>query len=498
MLRRGGGAAMAHPAKSAAPLNTPHEVHMAQTFDVVVVGAGPAGYIAAIRCAQLGMKTACIEGWKNPKGADALGGTCLNVGCIPSKALLESSENYERVTHKFDAHGISISGAKMDVAKMVARKDGIVSKMTQGIEYLFKKNKITWLKGWGKLASRDAAWKLEVTSDAGAETVEAKYVIIATGSKARHLPDVPVDNKVVCDNIGALEFTEVPERLGVIGLELGSVWRRLGSKVTILEALPGFLAAADEQVSKAAWKVFTQGQGLDIQLSCKIGKITTGKKGVSVEYTAADGSAKKLDCDKLVVSIGRIPCSDGLGAENVGLKLDARGFVEVDDHCRSNLPNLFAIGDVVRGPMLAHKGEEEGVMVAELIAGQKPHIDYNTIPWVIYTSPEIAWVGKNEQQLKAAGIPYRIGQFPFAANGRALGQDEPDGFVKMLAHEKTDEILGVHIINTHASELIAEAVVAMEFRASSEDIARIVHAHPSLSEVMHEAALAVDKRALNM
>jgi dihydrolipoamide dehydrogenase len=475
---------------------------MAHSYDVVVIGAGPAGYIAAIRCAQLGMKTACVEEWKTPAGEGALGGTCLNVGCIPSKALLESSEQYEHTLKGLAEHGVTITGARVDVAKMVGRKDAIVARMTKGIETLFRKNRIEWLKGHGRLKGRGEGgkgWSMEV---GGKESVSATHVIVATGSKPRHLQGVPVDNQIVCDNIGALSFTEVPQRLGVvgagvIGLELGSVWRRLGSKVTLLEALPDFLAAADEGVSREAWKIFTREQALDIQLSAEIGRVTAGKKGVTVEYRH-EGAVKKLEVDRLIVSIGRVPNTDGLGAEDVGLKIDARGFIEVDDHCRTSLPNVFAVGDVVRGPMLAHKGEEEGVMVAELIAGQKPHLDYNTIPWVIYTSPEIAWVGKTEQQLKGEGTPYRAGQFPFAINGRALGHGDTRGFVKMLAHAKTDEILGVHVINTHASELIAEAVVAMEFRASSEDIARIVHAHPSLSEVMHEAALAVGKRALNM
>jgi len=474
---------------------------MAQ-FDVVVIGAGPAGYIAAIRCAQLGMKVGCIEEWKTPKGEGALGGTCLNVGCIPSKALLESSEQYEHALKGLGEHGIIVSGAKIDLGRMIGRKDAIVSKMTRGIETLFRKNKIEWLKGHGRFAAQAGGkqpWRIEVS---GAGTIEAKYVIVATGSKARHLPGVAVDNEVISDNVGALSFSSVPERLGVvgagvIGLELGSVWRRLGSKVTILEALPTFLPAADESVSKEAWKIFTREQGLDIQLAAEIGNVIAGKKGVTVEYRH-EGAAKKMECDRLIVSIGRVPNTDGLGVEEAGLKIDARGFIEVDDHCRTSLQGVFAIGDVVRGPMLAHKGEEEGVMVAELIAGQKAHLDYNAIPWVIYTAPEIAWVGKSEQQLKAEGTPYRSGQFPFAINGRALGHGDTHGFVKMLAHQKTDEILGVHIINTHASELIAEAVVAMEFRAASEDIARIVHAHPSLSEVTHEAALAVDRRALNM
>jgi dihydrolipoamide dehydrogenase len=476
---------------------------MAQTFDVVVIGAGPAGYISAIRAAQLGLATACIEEWRNPAGEPKLGGTCLNVGCIPSKALLESSEQYEHALTGLGDHGVTVTGAKMDVAKMLARKEAVVAKMTRGIETLFRKNKITWLKGHGKLAGRaGTGWRIEIGHAGAAEVVEAKAVVIATGSKARHLPGVPVDNEIVCDNVGALAFPEVPKRLGVIGagvigLELGSVWRRLGAQVTVLEALPTFLAAADESVSREAWKIFTKKQGLDIRLAANIGRVEASKKGVKLDYQL-DGKAERLECDRLVVSVGRVPNTDGLGAETVGLKIDARGFVEVDDHCRSNLPNVYAIGDVVRGPMLAHKGEEEGVMVAELIAGQKSHVNLETIPWVIYTSPEIAWVGKTEQQLKSDGTPYRVGQFPFSINGRALGHGDTHGFVKMIAHQRTDEILGVHIINTHASELIAEAVVAMEFRAASEDIARIVHAHPSLSEVMHEAALAVDKRALNM
>ena len=473
---------------------------MAQ-FDVVVIGAGPAGYIAAIRCAQLGMKVACVEEWRTPRGDPALGGTCLNVGCIPSKALLESSEQYEQATHGLADHGISVSGAKVDLAKMIGRKDAIVAKMTKGIEMLFRKNKVEWLKGHGRFAPAANAkqpWTIQV----GAESVAAKNVIVATGSKARHLPGVAVDNEIVCDNVGALAFSSVPPRLGVIGagvigLELGSVWRRLGSKVTLLEALPAFLGAADESVAKEAWKIFTRNQALDIQLSAEITRVSTGKQGVAVEYRH-EGKDKKLECDRLVVSVGRVPNTDGLGAEGVGLKIDARGFIEVDDHCRTGLPGVFAIGDVVRGPMLAHKGEEEGVMVAELIAGQKGHVNYDAIPWVIYTHQEIAWVGKTEQQLKAEGTPYRGGQIPFSINGRALGHGDTRGFVKMLAHQRTDEILGVHIINTHASELIAEAVAAIEFHAASEDIARIVHAHPSLAEVIHEAALAVDKRALNL
>jgi dihydrolipoyl dehydrogenase len=472
---------------------------MAQAFDVVVIGAGPGGYIAAVRAAQLGFKTACIEGWKNPKGELALGGTCLNVGCIPSKALLASSEEFEKVSHHLEPHGITVAGAKIDVGRMQARKDAIVTKMTKGVEFLFKKNKITWLQGFGKLVSGGDTYMIE----AGKETVQAKHVIIATGSKARHLPNVVVDNEMICDNEGALAFASVPKRLGVIGagvigLELGSVWRRLGSEVTILEALPAFLGACDEAVAKEAWKVFTKTQGLNIKLGVKIEKVATKKNGVTVDYTDDKGLAQKLECDRLVVSVGRIPNTDGLGAAAVGLKVNERGFVEVDDHCRTNLANVYAIGDVVRGPMLAHKAEDEGVMVAEIIAGQKPHLDYGAIPWIIYTSPEIAWVGKSEQQAKAEGLTVKTGQFPFSINGRALGINEPVGFVKIVADAATDRVLGMHIIHARASDLIQEGVTTMEFSGAAEDIARITHGHPTLSEVIREAALNVDKRALNM
>jgi len=469
-------------------------------FDVVVIGAGPGGYVAAIRAAQLGLSTACVESeaYADPKGEVRLGGTCLNVGCIPSKALLRSSELFEEATHGFQMHGISAEGVKIDVGTMVKRKDNIVTQLTSGIKGLFKKNKVTLLPGRGKFIGRENdRWLVDVNG----ETVEATHVIVATGSKPRHLPGVPVDNQIVCDNVGALAFGSVPKRLGVIGagvigLELGSVWKRLGADVTVLEVLPDFLAAADQAVAKEAWKVFTQKQGLAINLGVKIGKITAGKKGVTIEYESGD-EAKTLEVDRLIVSIGRVPNTDGLGAENVGLGINERGFITVDENCRTNLPNVWAVGDVVPGPMLAHKGMEEGVMVAECIAGQKGHVNHDTIPYVIYTHPEIAWVGKTEQQLKNEGVEYRAGQIPFLANGRALGQGDTTGFVKMLACAKTDRILGVHVIGANASELIAEAVVAMEFNASSEDIARICHAHPTLSEAMHEASLAVDKRPLH-
>ena len=477
---------------------------MAKQFDVLVIGGGPGGYVAAIRAAQLGFNTACCESesYDDPKGEVRLGGTCLNVGCIPSKALLQSSEHFDNARHGFVMHGISTGEVGIDVKTMVKRKDNIVTQLTGGIKGLFKKNKVTLLPGHGKFTGGgEDGWEVDVAGEA----VVAKHVIVATGSRPRHLDGISVDNKLICDNVGALAFDAVPKRLGVIGagvigLELGSVWKRLGAEVTILEALPEFLAAADAAVAKEAWKVFTKKQGLDIRLGVKIGKVASGKKGqgtqIRVEYEMGDES-HVLECDKLIVSVGRVPNTEGLGCEAVGLQLDERGRVAVDDHCRSNLPNVWAVGDVVRGPMLAHKGMEEGVMVAELIAGQAGHCNYDAVPWVIYTHPEIAWVGKTEQQLKSAGIEYRAGQIPFSANGRALGQGETSGFIKMLADAKTDQILGVHVIGTNASELISEAVVAMEFHASSEDIARIVHAHPTLSEVMHEAALSVDKRPLH-
>ncbi len=473
---------------------------MSKQFDVLVIGGGPGGYVAAIRAAQLGFDTACCESesYDDPKGEVRLGGTCLNVGCIPSKALLQSSEHFDNARHGFVMHGITVDDVRIDVRTMVKRKDNIVTQLTGGIKGLFKKHKVALLPGHGKfVGGGEDGWEIDVAG----EVVVAKHVIVATGSRPRHLDGVPVDNKLICDNTGALAFDAVPKRLGVIGagvigLELGSVWKRLGAEVTILEALPEFLAAADAAVAKEAWKVFTKKQGLDIRLGVNIGKVTTGKKGIAIEYEMGDES-HVLECDRLIVSVGRVPNTDGLGCEAVGLQLDERGRVAVDDHCRSNLPNVWAVGDVVRGPMLAHKGMEEGVMVAELIAGQAGHCNYDAVPWVIYTHPEIAWVGKTEQQLKGAGIEYRAGQIPFSANGRALGQGDTTGFVRMLADAKTDRILGVHVIGTNASELISEAVVAMEFHASSEDIARIVHAHPTLSEVMHEAALAVDKRPLH-
>ena len=473
---------------------------MSKQFDVLVIGGGPGGYIAAIRASQLGFSAACAESnsYADPKGEPRLGGTCLNVGCIPSKALLHTSHLFEEAGHSFEEQGIKVGKASIDVPVMKARKDGVVNQLTGGIKMLLKKNKVTFLPGHGSFVAKEGEfWKVKV----GEEEVLAKQVIVATGSKARHLPNLPVDQKIVMDNEGALNQESVPKKLaiigaGVIGLEMGSVWRRVGSEVTVLEAMPDFLAAADVDVAKEALKLFTK-QGLNIQMGVKIGDIKATKKSVSIAYTDKDGKEQKLDADRLIVSIGRVPNTDGLNAEAVGLKLDARGFVDVDAHCKTNLPGVWAIGDVVRGPMLAHKAHEEGVMVAELMAGQAGHCNFDTIPWVIYTSPEIAWVGKTEQQLKADGIAYKAGKVPFLANGRALGMGDPSGFVKMLACKDTDRILGVHIIGANASEIIAEAVVAMEFGGASEDLARICHAHPTLSETVHEAALACDKRTLN-
>jgi dihydrolipoamide dehydrogenase len=471
---------------------------MSKNFDVVVIGGGPGGYIAAIRAAQLGFNTACIDEWKNKDGKPAPGGTCTNVGCIPSKALLQSSENFEEAGKHFGDHGIQIQGLSLDLQKMLARKDQVVKQNNDGILYLFKKNKVTFFHGRGSFAGADAGgYQVQV----GEETLVAKHVIVATGSSARALPGVPFDEDKILSNDGALRIPTVPKKLvligsGVIGLEMGSVWRRVGSEVTVLEALPTFLGAVDEQIAKEAQKAFTK-QGLKVELGVKVGEIKTAGEGVSVAYTSAKGEQQVLQADRVIVSIGRIPNTTGLNPQAVGLKLDERGAIVVDGDCRTNLPNVWAVGDVVRGPMLAHKAEEEGVAVAERIAGQHGHVNFNTIPWVIYTSPEIAWVGRTEQQLKADGVQYKAGTFPFMANGRARALGDTTGMVKFLADARTDEILGVHIVGPMASELISEAVVAMEFKASAEDIARICHAHPSLSEATKEAALAVDKRTLN-
>jgi|UniRef100_UPI0040484F80 dihydrolipoamide dehydrogenase len=474
---------------------------MSKQFDLVVIGAGPGGYIAAIRASQLGMKVACVDAWQNGDGNPAPGGTCTNVGCIPSKALLQSSEHFDQANHHFAEHGIECQGVSLKLDRMLGRKNEVVKQNNDGILYLFKKNKIAFFHGKGSFVGKSAeGWQIKVSGTAEEDLI-AKHVVVATGSSARALPGLDFDEKQVLSNDGALNIGAVPKRLGVIGagvigLEMGSVWRRLGAEVTVLEAMPEFLAAVDQTIAKEAFKIF-QKQGLKINMGAKISDISRTARQVSIDWTDAAGQEQKLVVDKLIVSIGRVPYTGGLGAEAVGLKLDERGFVIVDDHCKTNLENVWAVGDVVRGPMLAHKAEEEGVAVAERMAGQLGHVNFNTIPWVIYTSPEIAWVGQNEQELKAAGIEYKSGSFPFLANGRARALGDTTGMVKVLAHAQTDEVLGVHVIGPMASELIAEAVTIMEFRGAAEDIARICHAHPTLSEAMKEAALAVDKRALN-
>jgi dihydrolipoamide dehydrogenase len=473
-----------------------------QNFDVVVVGAGPGGYVAAIRCAQLGLTTACVESWINDQGKPALGGTCLNVGCIPSKALLDSSHQYAHIKHETGEHGITVSGVSMDVNKMIARKARIVSTLTTGIAGLFRKNKVEWLQGHGRLLPDN---QIEITPVDKERTekslVSATHIIIATGSVPAKIPPAPVDQDKIVDSTGALAFNQAPRTLGVIGagvigLELGSVWKRLGSEVIILEALDDFLVACDRQIANEALKTL-QKQGLDIRLGAKVTGTGTNNQQVIVTYEDKDGK-HQISVDKLIVAVGRKPNTAGLGAKEVGLSLDERGFILVDEHCQTNLPNIYAIGDVVRGPMLAHKASEEGVAVAERIAGKAAHMNYEVIPWVIYTWPEIAWAGKTEQQLKDAGIEYRSGSFPFAASGRARAMGETGGMVKVLGDAQTDRILGIHIIGPNASELIAEAVLAMEFDGNTEDIARTIHAHPTLAEAMHEAALAVDGRPIHI
>jgi dihydrolipoamide dehydrogenase len=471
---------------------------MAKQFDVIVIGAGPGGYIAAIRAAQLGLAVACVDAWTSPAGKPAPGGTCTNVGCIPSKALLDSSRQFDNLTHHFDVHGISTKDAKIDVKTMVGRKDKIVTQFTGGIGMLFKSNKVTSFFGTGKLLKGN---KVEVTGhDGKKQALKAANVILASGSVPVELPFAKFDGKMIVDNAGALDFDKTPKRLGVIGagvigLELGSVWKRLGSEVTVLEALPDFLAAADKDIAKVAAREFKK-QKLDIHLGAKVSKAEVKKTVVELTYEDKDGE-QKLTVDKLLVSVGRRAYTDGLLAKDTGVKLDDKGRIEVDEHCWTGVDGVWAVGDCVRGPMLAHKGSEEGAMVAELIAGKAGHMDYDVIPWVIYTEPEIAWAGKTEQQCKDADIPYKTGSFPFSAIGRAVAMNETAGQVKVIAHAETDRLLGVHMVGPAVSELIAEAVVAMEFKGSSEDLARIIHAHPTLSEAVHEAALSVDKRAIH-
>ena len=469
-------------------------------FDVIVIGGGPAGYPAAIRAAQNGLKAACIDEWKNYDGSATFGGTCLNAGCIPSKALLESSELFHRAQSEFAAHGIKTGAVSVDIAAMQKRKAGIVKNMTGGIVQLLKSAGVTAMQGHGKLLPNR---QVEFTAhDGSKQTLSARHVVLASGSQPMPLKSAPFDGKQIVDSWGALEFDAVPKRLGVIGagvigLELGSVWRRLGAEVVVLEAMPGFLAMADQQLSKEALKHFKK-QGLDIRLGAKVTGAVVKSGAVDVTYTDASDATQSLTVDKLIVCIGRRPYTDNLLADGTGVKLDARGFIEVDEHCHTGVENVWAVGDCVRGPMLAHKGKEEGVAVADRIAGLYSHVHYDAVPSVIYTAPEIAWVGQTEEQVKASGRPYKVGSFPFLASGRARAMEASQGFAKVVVASDDDQILGVHIIGPMAGELIAEAVLAMEYSASAEDLQRTIHAHPTLSEALHEAALAADKRAIDM
>jgi len=469
-------------------------------FDVIVIGGGPAGYPAAIRAAQNGLKAACIDEWKNYDGSATFGGTCLNAGCIPSKALLESSELFHRAQSEFAAHGIKTGAVSVDIAAMQKRKAGIVKNMTGGIVQLLKSAGVTAMQGHGKLLPNR---QVEFTAHDGAkQTLSARHIVLASGSQPMPLKSAPFDGKHIVDSWGALEFDAVPKRLGVIGagvigLELGSVWRRLGAEVVVLEAMPGFLAMADQQLSKEAMKHFKK-QGLDIRLGAKVTGAAVKSGAVDVTYTDSSDATQSLTVDKLIVCIGRRPYTDNLLAEGTGVKLDARGFIEVDEHCHTGVENVWAVGDCVRGPMLAHKGKEEGVSVDDRIAGLYAHVNYDAIPSVIYTAPEIAWVGQTEEQVKASGRPYKVGSFPFLASGRARAMEASQGFAKVVVAADDDQILGVHIIGPMAGELIAEAVLAMEYSASAEDLQRTIHAHPTLSEALHEAALAADKRAIDM
>ena len=469
-------------------------------FDVIVIGAGPGGYVAAIRCAQLGLRTACVERWRDPEGRPVLGGTCLNVGCIPSKALLDSSHHYHELRHLMPAHGIRVAGATIDVATMQARKDKVVRTLTRGVAGLFRKNRITWFQGEGALRP---GGRVEVRGhrEEGSETLSARHVVVATGSAPVALPAAPTDGERIVDSEGALGFTEVPGRLGIIGagaigLELGSVWARLGARVTLLEALDDFLATADRQIAAAARDSLSR-QGLDVRLGTKVTGARAGDGGVRVTCREGD-EERSFDFDRLVVAVGRRAVTDGLDPEAVGLALDPAGRIVVDARCRTSVEGIYAVGDAVAGPMLAHKASEEGVAVAEHIAGQAVHIDHALVPAVVYTHPEIAWVGKSEAELEAAGAAFRAGVFPYQALGRARGAGDVEGLVKMLGDARSDRLLGVHVFGARASELIAEAVTAMAFDASTEDLARIVHAHPTLSEALHEAALAVDGRAIHI
>ena len=473
---------------------------MSENYDVVVVGGGPAGYPAAIRAAQLGFKTACIDAWVNRDNTPAFGGTCLNAGCIPSKALLESSELYHRAQHEFEVHGIKAGKVTLDLAAMQKRKDGICKQLTSGVKTLFSANKVTGLQGWGKLLGKG---QVEFKSHDGktTQTLAAKHIIIATGSEPINLKIAPLDGKNIVDSWGALDFTEVPKRLGiigagVIGVELGSVWQRLGSQVVILEALPTFLPMVDQQIARDAQRQFAK-QGLDIRLGAKVLTGKAGKNGVTVEYES-EGQKKTEEFDKLIVAVGRRPFTQNLGADAAGVKLDERGFVKIDKNYKTSAAGVYAVGDVTGGAMLAHKAIEEGVTLAEQLAGQKTEVNYNAVPSIIYTTPEIAWVGKSEEQVKAEGIEYKTGAAPFAANGRAKALEQQVGSIKMIAHAKTGRILGIHMTGPYVSELAAEAVLAMEYGATTEDIALTMHSHPTLSESFHEAALAVEGHAIHI
>lgn len=472
---------------------------MANEYDVVVIGSGPGGYVAAIRCAQLGMKTACVEKWLSEDKKPVYGGTCLNVGCIPSKALLDSSHKYVEAGAHLDAHGIKVGKVEMDIPAMLERKNKIVSQLTGGVAGLFKTNKVDGIEGSGRVVAKN---RVEVTDHEGnKQELQAKHIIIATGSVPVEIPPTPFDGDTIVDSTGALEFKEVPKKLGVvgagvIGLELGSVWARLGAEVTVLEALDEFLPAVDRQVAKEAMKILTK-QGLDIKLGTQVTGSKVGKKGVSVEYKDKDGE-QKIQFDKLIVAVGRRAYTEELLDESVGVEVDERGRVKVNEQCATNVEGIYAVGDVVRGPMLAHKGMEEGVMVAERLADKKTQVNYDLVPSVIYTHPEIAWVGKNEEELKEAGVDYNVGSFPFSINGRAMAANDTEGLVKLLADAKTDRVLGCHIIGASAADLLQQVVIAMEFSASAEDLGLTMFSHPALSEAVHEAALAANGHAIHM
>lgn len=476
---------------------------MPKEYDVVVIGSGPAGYVAAIRCAQLGFNTACVEKWLNKDNKTVYGGTCLNVGCIPSKALLDSSHKFIEAQSHFTAHGISVGKVAIDVPAMIGRKDKVVDQLTSGIKGLFSANKVDGIAGSGKVVASN---RVVVTDKEGkAEELSAKHIIIAAGSVPINIPPTPIDQDTVVDSTAALEFQEVPKRLGVIGagvigLELGSVWGRLGAKVTVLEALDDFLPDIDRQIAKESMKILNK-QGLDIKMGSRVTSSKLSGKGakktVTVAYTDKNGEQKET-FDKLIVAVGRRPFTDSLLDESVGIELDERGYIKVNDQCATNIPSIYAVGDVVRGPMLAHKGMEEGVMVAERLADKKTQVNYNLVPAVIYTHPEIAWVGKNEEQLKAEGVECNIGVFPFVASGRALAANDAEGMVKLIADAKTDRILGCSIIGASAADLLQQIVIAMEFSASAEDISLTMFSHPALSEAVHEAALAANGHAIHI